>query len=55
MSKKIVTKEDINRKLSALGKDAKIISDYQKQQAKSTFECSKGHTWVATAGHSNGR
>jgi predicted GIY-YIG superfamily endonuclease len=49
MSKKIVTKEDINRRLSALGKDAKVVGLYQKQQAKSTFECSKGHTWVTTA------
>jgi predicted GIY-YIG superfamily endonuclease len=46
---KIVSKEDINRRLIALGKDAKIISDYWKQQSKTIFECSKGHTWKASA------
>ena len=46
---KIVTKEDINQRLLIAGKDATIIGDYWKQQSKTLFQCSKGHTWIASA------
>lgn len=44
----IVTGEMINDRLLASGKDAKLIGPYQKSKIKSLFECSHGHTWMAT-------
>lgn len=44
----IVTSNMINDRLAHIGKDARLIGSYEKSKIKSLFECSLGHTWMAT-------